>query len=318
MADHLVAGTMPDRIPRAQGTTAVVDQAISQMQAGLGVITLRALCFRLLALGLVSAPRPEGPLDLDTVTRTVWESLRWDILDVDLVPTVAAGLSPSDKVRLPAEPVNGALDRLTERFATSRHGLIRAAFAHGLLSGGQNVTPPAHPFPAPTPPGVGAWDPSPAIRRVLALRASGRTAAACAVADATTLHAVTGRLSAAKRLAGDVRTHRALIHRALCDGVLQQPALLPNGDLSAQERDVWRHFALDVPDAGLASRIGTHTGLGMSVVDRCMSALRRRFPDDCAVVYQGWRYGVLDADTPTDQTCCTVTGLKTAHTGGAR
>ncbi|MFD8727694.1 hypothetical protein [Streptomyces sp. NPDC059611] len=318
VAEHLVAGMKPDGIPRNRSTTAVVDQAISQMQASLGVITLRALCFRLLALGLVPMPRPEATLDLDPVTRTAWEALRWDILDVDLIPTVAAGLSPSNGLRLSVEPVKGALDRLTERFATSRHGLIRAAFAHGVLSGGQSVAPPAHPFPAPTPPGMGTWDPSPAHRRVLALRASGRTAAACAVADGTTLHAVTGRLSAAKRLAGDVRTHRALIHRALCDNVLQQPALLPDTDLSAQERAVWRHFALDVPDPALASRIGTHTGLGTSVVHRHMAALRRRFPDDCAVVYQGWRYGVLDAGTPTDQTCCTVTGLKTARTGGVR
>ncbi|MFJ5734022.1 hypothetical protein [Streptomyces microflavus] len=318
VADHLVAGMMPDRISRNQSTTAVVDQAISQMQASLGVITLRALCFRLLALGLVSVPRPEVTLDLDSFTRPVWEALHWDILDVDLVPTVAAALSPSGDVRPPVKPVNDALDRLTERFATSRHGLIRVAVAHGVLSGSQSVTPPAHPFPAPTPPGVGMWDPSPAHRRVLALRASGRTAAACAVADGTTLHAVTGRLTVSKRMAGGVRTHRALIHRALCDDVLQRPALRPHPDPSGYEHTVWRHFALDVPDPALASRIGTHTGLGMHIVHRHMSALRKRYRDDCAVIYQGWRHGVLDTVTPTDLTCCTAPAHSGAVSGGAR
>ncbi|MFE8910900.1 hypothetical protein [Streptomyces globisporus] len=309
VAEDLVAGRTPD---------AGAEQTVTSLQTGLGVLTVRAACFRLLALGLLPTPVPAAALDLDPVTRTAWEALRWDILDVHLVPTVAAALSHGEDLRLSARAVEGALDRLTERYATTRHGLIHIGFAHGVLSGEQSVSPPAHPFPAPTPPGVGAWDASPAHRRVLALRASGHTNAACAVADRTTVNAITGRLSMAKKAAGDVRTHRALLHRALCDGVLQRPALKREPGPSGDERAVWRHFALDEPDNALASRIGTHTGLGMSVVHRYMSALRRRFQDDCAVVYQGWRYGVLDADTPTDLTCCTDTSRTTAHAGGVR
>lgn len=312
VAEALVAGRAPD---------AGADQTIIGLQAALGVLTVRAMCFRLLALGMLPAPHPGDAPALDPLTRTVWGALRWDILDADFVPAVAMGLchGRGEGLRLWTRVVEDALDRLTDRHATTRHGLIRIGFAHGVLSGDQSVSSPAHPFPAPTPPGVGAWDASPAQRRALAMRASGRATAACAVADGTTVNAVTGRLSLAKKMAGDVRTHRALIHRALGDGVLQRPPLKRDDTgLSKQERAVWRHFALDVPDNALASRIGTHTGLGMTIVHRCLSTLRRRYRDDCAVVYEGWRYGVLDADTPTDLTCCTAPGLSAPASGGVR
>ncbi|MEU0100410.1 hypothetical protein [Streptomyces sp. NPDC006267] len=304
VAQLLVAGKTPEQLPR-NGRTAI-DQTIARLQTNMGVLTLRAMCFRLLTLGLLPAPGRCAALDLDPVTRTAWEALRFDILDVNLAATVAAALSLGDDLRLSERAVDGALDRLTERFETTRHGLIRVGFAHGVLFDDQSVVPPAHAFAAPTSPGVGAWDASPAQRRVLALRASGRDVAACAVADGTTVDAVTGRLSACKRMADGVRTHRALIHRALCDGVLQRPVLQRDADHAEHKRAVWRHFALDEPDNALASRIGTHTGLGMSIVDRCMWDLRTRYRDDCAVVYEGWRHGILDADTPTDLACCTA------------
>ncbi|MYT82388.1 hypothetical protein YW3DRAFT_05772 [Streptomyces sp. MnatMP-M77] len=312
-AEHLVAGGMPDR---TESTTAV-DRTIDQLLASLGVLTVRAACFRLLALGLLPAPAPAASLDLDPVTRTVWEALRWDIHDVDLVPTIAAGLSTHDGPLRTAGEVNNILDRLAQRYATSRLGLIRAGFAHGVLSADQGVAPPVHGFAAATRPGAGAWDASPAHRRVLALRASGRDVAACARADGTTVDAVTGRLSAAKRMAGGVRTHRALIHRALCDGVLQSPAVQQDTDSPQQKLAVWRHFALDVPDNALIARIATHTGLGMSVVERFVRDLRIRYRDDCAVIHEGWRYGVLDAGTPTGLACCTAPDRSTAVSGGA-
>ncbi|MFJ4609590.1 hypothetical protein [Streptomyces griseus] len=313
-AEHLVAGWMPDRT----GSTTAVDRTIDQILASLGVLTVRAGCFRLLALGLLPAPAPAASLDLDPVTRTVWEALRWDIHDVDLVPTIAAGLATYDSQLRSVGAVDNILDRLAQRYATSRLGLIRAGFAHGVLSADQSVAPPAHGFAAATRPGTGAWDASPAYRRVLALRASGRDVAACARADGTTVDAVTGRLSAAKRMAGGVRTHRALIHRALCNGVLQRPALQRDTDPPQQKLAVWRHFALDVPDNALISRIATHTGLGMSVVERFVRDLRTRYRDDCAVIHEGWRHNVLNADTPTDLTCCTAPDLSTAVSGGAR
>ncbi|MET8605657.1 hypothetical protein ABZV92_19155 [Streptomyces rubiginosohelvolus] len=314
VAELIVAGQTLDQAARS---ISGVDQAIAGIQAGLGVNTVRAMCFRLLALGLLPAPVPCAGPGLDPVTRTVWEALRWDILDVDLVPLAASGGRP-DGLQVSAREVTGALDRLTERYATTRHGLIRAGFAHGVLSGDQSVVPPEHDFAAPTPPGVGEWDASPGQRRALALRASGRDTAGCAVADGTTYNAVTGRLTVSKRLAGGVRTHRALIHRALSANVLQRPALNPHPDPSGYEHTVWRHFALDVPDPALASTIGTHTGLGMHIVHRHMSALRKRYRDDCAVVYQGWRHGVLDTATPTDPTCCTDPAPSDAAFGGVR
>ncbi|WP_274036434.1 hypothetical protein [Streptomyces sp. MMBL 11-1] len=312
IAERLVTGWMPDRNESASGRT------IDQIQASLGVLTVRAACFRLLTLGLVPAPAPAGALDLDPVTRTAWEALRFDLLDVDLIPTVATGLSHSDDPRASAHAVDSALNQVAQRFTTTRHGLIRLGLAHHVLFADQNVKPPAHQFAAPTPPGTGTWDATPAQRRVLALRASGRDVAACAAADGTTIDAVTGRLNAAKRMAGGVRTPRALIHRALCDGVLQRPAPQRETDPSPQKQAVWRHFVLDEPEPALASRTATHTGLSMNIVDRWTRSLRTRYRDDCAVVYEGWRYGVLDAGTPTDQTCCAVTGLTTAHTGGVR
>lgn len=316
VAEQLVAGQTPDQLPRS--ATTATDQTIARLQSNLGVLTVRAMCFRLLALGLLPTPGPCPAPELDPVTRTVWEALRWDIHDVDLVPAVAAGLSTHDGLRCSADAVDGILDRLAQRYATSRLGLIGAGFAYGVLSADQSVAPPAHGFAAATRPGVGAWDPSPAHRRVLALRASGRDVAACAKADGTTVHAVTSRLSAAKRLAGGVRTHRALIHRALCDGVLQRPALHLDADLPQHKRAVWRHFALDVPDPALASKIGSHTGLGMHIVHRHMSALRKLYRDDCAVIYQGWRHGVLDMATPTDLTCCTAPAVSELASGGVR
>ncbi|MFI1226213.1 MULTISPECIES: hypothetical protein [unclassified Streptomyces] len=316
VAEHLLAGKTPDQLPR--NATTATGQTIAHLQMNLGVLTVRAMCFRILALGLLPTPGPYATTALDPVTRKVWEALRWDIHDVDLVPTVAAGLGTCDGLRLSAGAVDSILDRLAERYATSRLGLIRAGFAHGVLSADQSVAPPSHDFAAATRPGRGAWDASPAHRRVLALRASGRDVAACAKADGTTVDAVTGRLSAAKRMAGGVRTHRALIHRALCDGVLQRPVLQRDAVLPQQKLAVWRHFALDVPDNALASRIGTHTGVGMSIVDRYVRDLRIRYRDDCAVIYEGWRYGVLTPGTPIDLTCCTVPGLAAAASGGAR
>ncbi|WP_331759680.1 hypothetical protein [Streptomyces anulatus] len=302
VAERLVAGMTP---AQAAGTAGIapVRHAVNSIQASLGVLTVRSMCFRLLQQELLPAPGPYAALDLDPVTRTVWEGLRWDILDSDLVPALAANLRRPDGFRLSTAAVNSALDRLAETFRTTRHGLIRFGFAHGVLNPAQSTVPPVLDSVAAAPPGAGAWDPSPAHRRALALRASGRDVAACAMAEATTPHAITGRLSACRNLAG-VRFQRALIHRALCDRVLLRPAAQGGAAPSPEERAVWRHLPLDVPDAELPTAISSHTRLDITTVHRVMRALRIRYRDDCGAVYAGWKHGVLDEHAPTDLSCC--------------
>ncbi|MFJ1662457.1 hypothetical protein [Streptomyces anthocyanicus] len=294
VATRLVTGTPLSQLAgTAKGTA--VHQAVQAIQARLGVLTLRATVFRLYQ-DVLPVPGPYAALDLDPVTRMVWEALRWDILDADLVPGLAAHLRLPDGMCLSSDTVTGALDRLTEMFRTTRHGLIRFGFAHGVLTPGQSTLPPVLGTPAAAPPGAGAWDPSPAHRRALALRASGRDVASCARADATTPHAITGRLSHCRKLAG-VRTQRALIHRALCDEVLLRPAVRGPADGAARSREeqlVWQHLPLDVPDAALPAAICALTGLNLTTVHGCLRGLRIRYRDDCAAIYAGWAHAVLD------------------------
>ncbi|MFF4859961.1 hypothetical protein ACFY2N_34345 [Streptomyces rubiginosohelvolus] len=292
VAEHLVAGTPLDRLADTEKGTAV-HQAVNSIQTRLGVLTVRAAAFRLLQENLVPTPGPFATLDLDPVTRTVWAGLRWDVLDIDLVPALAAGLSTPDSLRLSPNEVTGALARLTEMFQTTRHGLIRCGFAHRVLAPEQSTVPPVLDFVAASPPGVGAWDPSPALRRALALRASGRDVASCAKAEATTFDTITGRLSVCRKLAG-VRTQRALVHRALCDEVLLRPAGCDGADPSSATRSVWQLLPLDVPDTELTVAICARTGLDTTTVHGCLRGLRIRYRDDCAAIVAGWKYGVLD------------------------
>ncbi|MFG3429482.1 helix-turn-helix transcriptional regulator [Streptomyces californicus] len=307
IAEDLLAGRPPD------GAT---DRMITSLLTGTGVLTVRALCFRLLALGLVPQPGPLEAPHLDPLTRAVWEGLRWDIPDVDLATAVASELRHHEEAVPSAGAVDGALDGLRQRYATTPHGLVRVGFACGILSPGLGTAAPEHGMAIATPPGAGAWDATPAQRRVLAMRASGRSNAACARAEGTTVSSITGRLNTVKKMPG-VCAPRALIHRALADGVLRQPALQER-TIPEQERAVWQHFATDVPDNALAARIGTHTGLGMNIVDGHMHALRLAYRDDCAVVHEGWRHGVLTAATRTDLTCCADIVASAPVSGGAR
>ncbi|WP_217231268.1 hypothetical protein [Streptomyces anulatus] len=291
VAGLFVAGMPRDQVGRR--SSAHMNRALDVLQARLGVLTVRAMCFRLLELGLLPVPGPYADPELDPAARAVWEGLRWDVLDADLVPTLVTRLG------LSTGAVNGTLDQLTQRYRTTRHGLIRYGFAHGVLTGGQSVTPPVITTAAASPPGSGTWECTPAQRRALALRASGRDVAACAMADETTQSTITGRLTTCRSLAG-VHNQRALTHRAVSAQVLVRPAHHSDTEIPDEERAVWECLPLDVPDAALPSAISGQTGLSLGTVQRCMRNLRIRYGDDCAAVYAGWRHGVLDEHTPTE------------------
>ncbi|MGW5927204.1 hypothetical protein ACWF2L_13265 [Streptomyces anulatus] len=291
VAQLFVAGMPRDQVGRRG--SAQMNRALDVLQAGLGVLTIRAMCFRLLELGLLPVPGPYAPPELDPVTRGVWEGLRWDVLDIDLVPTLVT------RLELSTGEVNAALDQLTQRYRTTRHGLIHRGFAHGVLTGGQSVTPPVIDTAAASAPGSGTWDCTPSQRRALALRASGRDVASCAMADETTQSTITGRLTTCRTQAG-VRNQRALIHRALQAHVLVRPTPHGGPEPSGEERAVWECLPLNVSDAELPAAISGQTGLSLGTVQRCMRNLRIRYGDDCAAVHAGWRQGVLDENTPTD------------------
>ncbi|MFI7087658.1 helix-turn-helix transcriptional regulator [Streptomyces anulatus] len=292
-AERIVGGMTPLEAAKSLGISSQAMSAIvDDLQRSLGVLTLRAMSFRLLEQCLVPLPGPYAQLHLDPVTRHVWEAMRWDILDIDLVPVLIEALS------LTRGTIQSVIDQLCETCATSRHGLIRAGFAHGLLSADQTVTPPHTTGVRPSRPGVGSWDPGPAQRRVLALQASGRDTATCAREERTTTSAIAWRVTRCKDMAG-VRSGRALIHAALRAGVLLPPEISSSVEPAGGERAVWQSLPLDVPDHQLASAIGNSTGLSINVVHGYLRRLRIRYRTDEAAVYAGWRHRVITADTPT-------------------
>lgn len=302
VAQMLVSGMPLDQVAARRGADVASDHRVHRpldvLQARGGVLTLRALCYQLLDQGLLPVPPARTiSLDLNQDTRAVWKALRWDILDCELVPSVAMALG------LSKESVAEALDRLTHAFRTSPHGLIRYGFAHGVLDRGMGVAPPVHTGVAASPPREGAWDPAPSARRARALRAGGRDTAACAEADGVSRSAIVSRLGQCQSLS-DRRTHRVLVHQGFLDQVLVRPA--PGGpaevlEMPAEERLVWLvwlHLILDVAPAKLPVAIAGHTRLSLDTVLECLRSLRARFADDCAAVVQGWRHGVLSESTP--------------------
>ncbi|WP_073224300.1 hypothetical protein [Streptomyces sp. NBRC 110465] len=298
VAERIVEGVPISRLDGTEKNSRV-HQAVNRIQARLGVLTVRATAFRLLQQMVMPTPGPYDALDLDPVTRAVWEGLRWDILDVDLIPELAAALSLPEGQSLSTGAVESALARLTDEFQTTRHGLIRIGWAHHVLTPDQSTVPPVLDRVAAAPPGAGAWNLSPAHRRALALRASGRDVATCAKADATTSDTIIGRLSVCRK-AAKVRTQRALVHCALRDGVLLRPAVRGGADPTPEQWLVWRHLPLDVPDDALPTAICARTGLDGTTVRGRLHDLRIRYRDDCAALYAGWKYGVLDESTPAD------------------
>lgn len=292
-AERIVGGMTPLEAAKSLGISPQAMSAIvDDLQRSLGVLTLRAMSFRALEQNLVPLPGPYAQLQLDPVTRHVWEAMRWDILDIDLVPVLMKALS------LTSGTIQSVIDQLCETHATSRHGLIRAGFAHGVLSADQTVTPPASTEVRPSHPGAGSWDPGPAQRRVLALLASGRDAATCAREERTTTSAIAWRVGRCKEMAG-VRSGRALIHEALRAGVLLPPEINNGVEPAGGERAVWQSLPVDVPDHQLAAAIGNSTGLGINVVHGYLRRLRIRYRTDEAAVYAGWKHRVITADTPT-------------------
>ncbi|MFD7861368.1 hypothetical protein [Streptomyces sp. NPDC059783] len=283
-----------DRVNSSAG----VHRSLDVIQARLGVLTLRAMCYRLLDREVVLLPavRPVTP-HLDRDTRAVWAALRWDILEPELVPSVAVALG------LPEPKVAAVLDSLRRRFGTSLHGLIGYGFAHGVLGRGLDVAPPVHTGVAATAPGEGVWDAAPSVRRALALRAGGRTTGACAAAEGVSRATITTRLGQCQSLTAR-RSHRALVHEGLLAGVLVRPERAGADaapDVSEAERLVWQHLVLDVSNEKLPGQIALQTGLNQDLVHRCLIALRERFGDECAAVVHGWRHGVLCDSTPVTQ-----------------
>lgn len=292
-AERIAAGMMPRQAAESlgmapQAMTAVVDD----LQRSFGVFTLRSLSFRLVSQGFVPFPGPHSRPRLDPVTGQVWAALRWDILDVDLVPVLATAIP------VHRNHIQMVIDQLCETHETSLHGLIGPGFARGVLSGNQSVTPPQSTAVRPSPPGTGAWDPAPSQRRVLALRASGRDTAACAREEATTTSVITWRLSRCKEMAG-VDTGRALMHAAVRDRVLLPPEVTHGLQPAGGERAVWQCLPLDVPDTRLPAVISTHTGLSINTVHGYLRRLRVRYRTDEAAIYAGWKLGVITTDTRT-------------------
>ncbi|MFD3970314.1 hypothetical protein [Streptomyces cyaneofuscatus] len=292
-AERIAAGMMPQQAAETlgmapQAMTALVDD----LQRSFGVFTLRSLSFRLVSQGFVPFPGPHSRPRLDPVTEQVWAALRWDILDVELVPVLAT------TIRVRRSHIQMVIDQLCETHETSLHGLIGPGFARGVLSGNQSVTPPQSTAVRPSPPGTGAWDPAPSQRRVLALRASGRDTAACAREEATTTSAITWRIGRCREMAG-VDTGRALMHAALRDRVLLPPEVTHGLEPAGGERAVWQCLPLDVPDIRLPAVISNHTGLSINTVHGYLRRLRVRYRTDEAAIYAGWKLGVITADTRT-------------------
>ncbi|MGW2590320.1 helix-turn-helix transcriptional regulator [Streptomyces sp. NPDC001515] len=291
LARHVVGGMSVEG-------SAGVHRSLDVIQARLGVLTLRAMCYRLLDRDVVRLPAVrQVTLRLDRDARAVWAALRWDILEPELVPSLAVALG------LPESQVAGVLDLLRSRFGTSLHGLIGYGIAHGVLGRGLDVAPPAHTGIAATAPGEGTWDAAPSVRRALALRAGGRTTGACAAAEGVSRATITKRLGEFQSLA-KLRTHRALVHAGLLEGVLVRPDRAGKDaapDVSEAERLVWQHLVLDVANEKLPGELALQTGLSQDLVHQCLNALRGRFGDECATVVEGWRHGVLCDSTPVTQ-----------------
>ncbi|MFE6977151.1 helix-turn-helix transcriptional regulator [Streptomyces sp. NPDC057682] len=299
LARRIVGGMTLDEAAAGRGNgTASVHRSLDVIQARVGVLTLRAMSYRLLDREALPLPavRPV-PLKLDQDTRAVWEALRWDILDAELVPSLSAALG------LPEARVAGVLDSLKRQFSTSAHGLIGYGIAHGVLRRGLDVASPVHTAVAATAPGEGEWDAPPSVRRALALRAGGRTTTVCATAEGVSRGTILTRLGNCQSLTGR-RAHRALIHEGIRAGVLVRPDRAgPDEavDMSDEERLVWQHLVLDVSNEKLPGEIVRQTGLSQDIVHRCLRTLRDRFGDTCAAVVQGWRHGVLCDSAPAKE-----------------
>ncbi|MFH9561214.1 hypothetical protein ACH4K7_33275 [Streptomyces globisporus] len=294
VAERITAGLTPleaatalDMAPRS------VAAAVDDLQRALGVFTLRSLSFQLVAQGMVPGmPCPDPtPPRLPPLTQTVWAALHWDILDVDLIPVLATA------IRVSRDHIQSVIDQLCQIHTTSPHGLIQVGIGHDVLSVEQSVIPPQSTAVRPSPAGTGAWDPAPAQRRVLALMASGRDAAACARAEAATTSTIAWRTDRCKDLAG-VATGRALTHEALRGEVLLRPNLSDDRAPAGAERAVWRRLPLDVPDSRLPAAIATLTGLSVNAVHGHLRLLRTRYRTLEGAVYAGWKLGVITADTP--------------------
>ncbi|MFJ1954605.1 hypothetical protein ACIOGT_25645 [Streptomyces microflavus] len=115
-AERIAAGMMPQQAAETLGMaprtmTALVDD----LQRSFGVFTLRSLSFRLVSQGFVPFPGPHSRPRLDPVTGQVWAALRWDILDVDLVPVLATAIRVrrSHIQMVIPEPVPGIRHRLS-------------------------------------------------------------------------------------------------------------------------------------------------------------------------------------------------------------
>lgn len=148
VAERIVAGLTPLETATSLGVAPrTMAATVEDLQRSLGVLTLRALSFRLMAQGLVPLPPPLPQPKLDPMTRHVWAALPWDILDIDLTPVLATA------IRVAPDHIRSVIDRLCETHATSRHGLIRAGIAHGVLGVGQGVTPPPTSAVLASPPG---------------------------------------------------------------------------------------------------------------------------------------------------------------------
>ncbi|MFD8666258.1 hypothetical protein ACFV1U_12745 [Streptomyces microflavus] len=294
VAERITAGLTPLEVATALGMARrSVAAAVDDLQRALGVFTLRSLSFQLVAQGMVPrmlCPDPM-PLRLSPLTQTVWDALHWDILDVDLIPVLATA------IRVGRDHVQSVIDQLCQTHTTSLHGLIQVGLAHDVLSVEQSVIPPQSTAVRPSPAGTGAWDPAPAQRRVLALMASGRDAAACARAEASTTSTIAWRTDRCKDLA-DVTTGRALIHEALRGEVLLRPDLSDDHAPAGAERAVWRRLPLDVLDSRLPAVIATLTGLSVNAVNGHLHLLRTRYRTLEGAVYAGWELGVIRADTP--------------------
>ncbi|XMN04631.1 hypothetical protein ACK8N7_00430 [Streptomyces griseobrunneus] len=295
-AERITAGLSPLDAATALGMAPrSMAAAVDDLQRALGVFTLRSLSFQLVAQGLVPRRPCPGPLlpRVTPLTRQVWAALHWDILDVDLIPVLATAIGVG------RDHIQSVIDQLCQTHATSLHGLIQVGLAHDVLSVDQTVIPPQTTAVRPSPAGTGAWDPAPAQRRVLALMASGRDAAACARAEATTTSTIAWRTDRCKDLAG-VATGRALIHESLRGEVLLRPELSGDRATAGELWAVWRCLPLDVPDSRLPAAIANLTGLSINAVNGYLHHLRTRHRTLEGAVYAGWKLGVIRADTPVD------------------
>ncbi|MFE8910899.1 hypothetical protein [Streptomyces globisporus] len=275
--------------------------SLADARAKTGVTSVRALVYVSIADGRIPRPAPvtaeQQPCE---VTELIWAGLRFDVHDKQL-PGALAPLA-----RASVSHVKAVLDDLTARHQTTYCGLIARGYALGLLSGREGTLAPTRTASAaaparvarPGPARTGTWGLTGRQGQALALLPLTGTADEAAAQMAVSTGAYRKHLKTISALVG-VGSARALVHRALQDGILRPPPLTQHHRPEPDVATVWRGLVLDVPDHDLDVEITAATGLSGGTVRRALAELRADGEADWQLVARGWASGII---TPQDGT----------------